>query len=265
MSVRAAFRRRFDPDERYGLRVTLLAMALLLVAVPFGWLLNQVESNGAMVRRDTALAERLHRWAQESPGAVDMLKAVTFLGSPVWLYAVALAVAGAMWKRGRPRVAVFVVVTAAAGGLLNHAVKLAVNRPRPSLIDPVATASGRSFPSGHAMSSTVVYGCVLLVLVPLVARWLRPLLAAVVAALVAGIAFSRLGLGVHYLSDVAGGVVLGLAWLALSTAAFRAWRQERAPPHGRRVLPPDAAPSPGHLPRAAKTASSASRGRSDRS
>lgn len=230
MTLATCIRRRFDPDERYGLRVTLVAAAFLMVAIPFGWLLNQVESNGALVRRDTAAAADLHRWAQESPGAVDVLKAVTFLGSPIWLYTVSLCAAALLWKRRRPRVAVFVMVTVVGGGLLNTVVKIAVNRPRPSLIDPVATASGRSFPSGHAMSSTVVYTCVVLVLLPLAARRMRPVIATLVATLVAVIGFSRLALGVHYLSDVAGGVVLGLAWLTLSTAAFRIWHQERAPP-----------------------------------
>jgi len=48
--------------------------------------------------------------------------------------------------------------------------------------------------------------------------------------LVGAIGFTRLALGVHYISDVLGGVVLGLAWLAASTAAFSTWRLERGRP-----------------------------------
>jgi undecaprenyl-diphosphatase len=48
--------------------------------------------------------------------------------------------------------------------------------------------------------------------------------------LVAAICFSRLALGVHFITDVVGGVVLGLAWLAASTAAFSIWRVERGRP-----------------------------------
>ena len=44
------------------------------------------------------------------------------------------------------------------------------------------------------------------------------------------VVFSRLALGVHYLSDVVGGIVLGLAWLAVSTATFSIWRVERGRP-----------------------------------
>ena len=228
MSLAPVFRRRLDPEERYGLRVTLLAAALVLVTVPFGWLLNQVEGNGSLVRLDTSAAKSLHGWAQESPGPIGVLKALSVLGSPVWLFAIAGVAAAVLWRLGRPRSVLFLAVTAVSGGLLNTAVKIAVNRPRPSLVDPVATADGRSFPSGHATSSTIVYGALVLVLLPLLARRWRPAAAAAVAVLVVAIGFSRLALGVHYLSDVLGGHVLGMAWLLASVAAFRLWRSERA-------------------------------------
>jgi membrane-associated phospholipid phosphatase len=98
------------------------------------------------------------------------------------------------------------------------------------LVDPVATAHGKSFPSGHAMSSTFVYGSLLLVFLPVVRRRVRPILFGLTVVLVAAIGFSRLALGVHYITDVVGGVVLGLAWLAASTAAFSTWRVERGRP-----------------------------------
>ncbi|MEA2685143.1 MAG: undecaprenyl-diphosphatase, partial [Actinomycetota bacterium] len=80
----------------------------------------------------------------------------------------------------------------------------------------------------------VVYGTLLLVFLPLIARRWRPLVIAAAAGLVLAIGFSRLALGVHYLSDVVGGIILGLAWLATSTAAFSIWRVER----GRRPVKP---------------------------
>jgi undecaprenyl-diphosphatase len=111
---------------------------------------------------------------------------------------------------------------------------VAVDRPRPSLVAPIATAHGKSFPSGHAMSSVVVYGSLLLVFFPVLTRaWRRRCLVGVVVLMLV-IGFSRLALGVHYISDVVGGYVLGLAWLAASTAAFSIWRVER----GRRPVEP---------------------------
>jgi undecaprenyl-diphosphatase len=80
------------------------------------------------------------------------------------------------------------------------------------------------------MSSTFTYGALLLVFLPAVARRYRPAIVAGAALLVAAICFSRLALGVHYISDVLGGVVLGLAWLVASTAAFSIWRVQRGRP-----------------------------------
>ncbi len=222
--------RRLDPEERYGLRLTLFAAAFLVVAIPFGLLLEQVLAGGWLVRVDTSAARYLHGWVTGSAGAVRGLKVISLLGEPILFYVIVAGASFWVWRRSGPRLALFLVVTTVLGGLLDTAVKLAVDRPRPSLVDPVATAFGKSFPSGHAMGSTIVYGALLLVFLPFLARRHRVLLVAATAVLVLAIGFSRLALGVHYISDVVGGYVLGLAWLAASTAAFSIWRVERGRP-----------------------------------
>jgi len=222
--------RRLDPEERYGLRLTLFAVAFLVVAIPFGLLLEQVMRNGRLVGVDTSAARHLHGWVRGSPDAVRGLKAVSLLGTPVLFYGVVVIAAVWVWRRHGRRLALFLAVTTALGGLLDTAVKVAVNRPRPSLVDPVATAAGKSFPSGHAMGSTVVYGALLLVFLPLIARRRRVVVVAAAGVVELAIGFSRLALGVHYISDVLGGYVLGLAWLTASAAAFSIWRVERGRP-----------------------------------
>ena len=229
-TLRQASRARLDPEARYGLRLSLFAMAFLLLAIPFGVLLRQVKTNGTLVRWDTAAARGLHGWVRRSPGLVRALEVLTFFGSPVWFYAVVGLAAAFLLVRHRRRLATFLVVTCLGGGLLDTVVKVAVNRPRPSLVDPVATAHGKSFPSGHAMSSAIGYGALLLVFLPVVAPRLRRIIVGAVAVMLAAIGFSRLALGVHYITDVLGGYVLGLAWLAASTAAFNVWRVERGRP-----------------------------------
>jgi undecaprenyl-diphosphatase len=84
------------------------------------------------------------------------------------------------------------------------------------------------------MSSLICYGAVLLVFLPLIARRWRP--AAIVATTlwVLAVGLSRLALGVHFLSDVLGGYVLGAAWLIGSVAAFEVYREDR----GRRPTKP---------------------------
>lgn len=241
--MRQTLRRRLDPAERFGLRFTLFAVAFLLVAVPFGLLLEQVVNDGTLTRFDTSAANNLHDSVRRSPLTVDVLRAVTFLGSTVWLTSVVAVATGFLLHRTRRRLAVYLVTTTAAGAVLNYAVKLAVSRPRPSLIDPVATASGKSFPSGHSMGSTVVYGALLLVFLPALGRRTRVGAVVGAAALVIAIGFTRLALGVHYITDVLGGFVLGLAWLTGTTAAFSIWRIERGRPpvEPTRGLEPEAA------------------------
>jgi undecaprenyl-diphosphatase len=226
----AGVRRRLDPDGRYGLRVTLFGLAFLLVAIPFGFLLDQVKRNGALVRLDTSAARNLHDWVRHSDRLVTDLKVLTFFGSPVWFYLIVIPAVVWVWRKGHVRLAVFLLVTTLGGGLLDTVVKEVVSRARPSLVDPVATAHGKSFPSGHAMSSTFTYGALLLVFLPVIARRYRPFAVGGAIVLVAAICFSRLALGVHFITDVVGGVVLGLAWLAASTAAFSIWRVERGRP-----------------------------------
>ncbi len=222
--------RRLDPEERYGLRLTLFALAFLVVAIPFGLLLEQVVRNGWLVRVDTSAARNLHGWVRRSPGAVRALKMISLLGEPVLFYVIVAIAALWVWRHHGTRLALFLVVTTALGGLLDTSVKLAVNRSRPSLVDPVATAMGKSFPSGHAMGSTVVYGALLLVFLPLIPRRRRLVVVMAAVMVVLAIGFSRLALGVHYISDVLGGYVLGLAWLTASAAAFSIWRVERGRP-----------------------------------
>jgi undecaprenyl-diphosphatase len=241
--VRAGVRRRLDPDERYGLRVTLFSLAFLLVAIPFGLLLDQVQRNGALAQVDTSAARHLNDWVRQSDDLVRGLKLLTLFGSPLWLWVIVIPAAVWVWRRGHARLAIFLVVTALGGGLLGTVVKEVVDRPRPSLVEPLATARGKSFPSGHAMWSTFVYGALLLTFLPVIGRRYRPLLVGGVVVLVAAIGFSRLALGVHYITDVLGGFVLGLAWLAASTAAFSTWRVEsgRPPVHAGEGLEPEAA------------------------
>jgi undecaprenyl-diphosphatase len=224
--IRGFVARRLDPAQRYGLRATLFAIAVVLVLGPFGILTREVTNDGDLTQVDLSAAKSLHEYVVESPGLVDAMEIVSFVGSPPWFYLVLGGSSVYLWFKRRRRLVAFIVVTGLLGGLVDTAVKVWVNRPRPILENPVATAPENSFPSGHTMVSTIGYGILLLVFMPLIPRKWR--VAAVIAAflLVSLIGFARLALGVHYITDVVGGFVLGLAWLAAATAAFSIWRTE---------------------------------------
>ena len=222
-----AVARRLDPAGRYGLRLTLFGLAVVLVVVPFSTLLFQVLADGPLTELDGDVADALNRFVHERDGWIGPLQAISWLGRPPVLWTVTLLGIAYSWRHGARKLAVYLAATTAGGGLVSTAIKLLVNRPRPEVDHPIVEAFGKSFPSGHALSSTVVFGAVLLAFLPVLAgRW-RHAAVAVTAVFVLAIGLSRLLLGVHFLSDVLAGHVLGLAWLAGSTAIFEIWRIER--------------------------------------
>ena len=106
------------------------------------------------------------------------------------------------------------------GGLLvQMALKTLIHRARPQYAAAYLHGHSYSFPSGHAMQSTIAYVMVVVVGSLASERWRahRPLLLAGAVALVLLIGFSRVYLGVHYPSDVVGGFAAGTAWLLAST------------------------------------------------
>lgn len=235
-------RRRLDPAQRYGLRATLFGLAITLVGVPFGLLLDQVIRRGGFIQIDTSAAIALHDAVRGHPALIQGLRWLTFVGTPQALTVVVVICSILLLMSHRYRLMAFLIATAVGGGIIDSIVKILVNRDRPNLADPLIPLHGKSFPSGHAMSSMVVYGAVLLIFIPVTSKRRRMISVFGVLALVTAIGMSRLALGVHYITDVLGGFVLGLAWLIASTAAFSIWRQERgrAPVKALRGLEPEA-------------------------
>jgi membrane-associated phospholipid phosphatase len=220
-------RRRLDPDERYGLRLTLFAIATVLVALPFAYLVLQVTRDGPLTTIDRNVARSIHDQLTGQEVQIALLKVITNLGSSLSLYVLVGIAFIYLWNRGSRRTAVYVAVTSQVGGLLSAAVKLTVGRARPGLATSIPEVLGKSFPSGHALNSTVVYGALLLAFMPLIPRRWRPWAVIGYVLLVGAIGATRIGLVVHYVSDVLAGYVLGFAWLAVATAAFSVWRTER--------------------------------------
>jgi undecaprenyl-diphosphatase len=216
------------PDARFGARAIFAGLAIALVAVPFGLLLFLVEDHWSpLARLDGGARDDMHTVAVHHATLVTALKVLSTLGSAVVYFPLFATVAAWLVWRRLPRLALFVVVTVGGSALLNALVKLVVHRARPVVSDPVAHANGLSFPSGHAQSAIVAWSVLLLVFLPALGRRWRPLAIAVAVAMVLAIGFARITLGVHFLSDVLAGYVLGAAWVAAMVAAFNAWRQER--------------------------------------
>ena len=214
-------------ERRFAGR-TLIAFAVALAAAGlFAVLLVLVRSSaGGLLRVDRSTTDTLHRFAVSQPSFTSAMRLLSAVGTTAAWAVVMLLVCAWLVYRRLFRLAVFVVVTAAGSILLNNLIKLAVSRARPHLADPVAYAAGKSFPSGHAQAAIVGYGVLVVVFLPAVPRRARGLLVLAASTMVVLIGFSRIALGVHYLSDVIGAFLIGTVWLLGMIAAFRAWRRD---------------------------------------
>ena len=226
--------RKLGPLARYELRATLLGVALVLVGIPFGLLLQQVTTDGFLTALDESAARWTNRRVQGEDGVIGAMHFISFLGKPIFLAIVVGLPALWLLRRGAHKLVIFLAVTCIGGGIVDTLVKLAVGRSRPEVDDPIVEAFGKSFPSGHSMSSLVCYGALLIVFAPLMSAGVRRAATAFVVVLVLAIGVSRLVLGVHFITDIVGGYVLGAAWLIGSVAAFETWRADR----GRRTTEP---------------------------
>jgi undecaprenyl-diphosphatase len=188
--------------------------------VCFGLLLFLVEDRWRpLLRVDEGARDDLHRYALDHGGFVTAMKAISAAGTGFVYFPLFAAIALWLARQGHRRPALFVAVALVGNSLLNGLVKHLVHRARPVLPDPVAHAHGLSFPSGHAQASVVATSVLLLVVLPRL-RTTAARVAAVVlgVAFVVAVGFSRVALGVHFVSDVLAGYALGAAWVAALVA-----------------------------------------------
>jgi membrane-associated phospholipid phosphatase/phosphoglycolate phosphatase-like HAD superfamily hydrolase len=136
-----------------------------------------------------------------------------------WLLTlIVAALLGGLWWSGRMVQAVYLGIGVAAALIVNPLLKLAFARPRPTG-NALVTTSSAAFPSGHTTTATVVATTLGVIFWP--TRWRWPMVAAAVVFSLA-MAVSRVYLGVHWPSDVVGGLTLGFT-IAMATRAFMPW------------------------------------------
>ncbi|MEU7907664.1 phosphatase PAP2 family protein [Actinoplanes sp. NPDC049118] len=206
---------------KLGLRLTTAATLAFLALVPFALLAALVAGGWTPLHHlDMTVTGALHDWALSHPGWTRATVWWTTILSPNPLRLAALILV--IWlvrRRARP-LAIWVATTMVVGGVLGALLKLLVGRIRPELLDPVASAPGLAFPSGHALNATLAAAVFVLVLLPVARGGRRWLLwgAAIAVAVLTGL--SRIVLGVHWTSDVVAGWLLGVAVVAATAAAF---------------------------------------------
>ena len=195
-----------------------VAVAFLVAvagAVAFARVTEDYLTNDPLARWDVSLA----RWLAEhrsAPG-VDVFRVVTDVGSPLGALLVAAIAAVFLIRRRSALDAALLAFVFVGAQALDLALKLAFHRARPE--HGVVHLDTYSYPSGHAMTTTAVYGAVAYLLWRgASSRRARGAIAVGIVGVVALVAASRVYLGVHYLSDVLGGIAAGATWVALAIA-----------------------------------------------
>lgn len=203
-----------------ALTLVLGLAAIALAAAGLGTLVDNVTDGDGIAVLDHPVAQFVT--AHQTPALTSAMKAVSAAAGPAGMTVCALILGlllGVAWRSWTP---VLTLAATAAGAIgLTIVFKAALGRPRPPLIHAVAAADGYGFPSAHAAAAAAVCGAAAW----LCSGWLRSSRAriaiwAAAAMLAALVGISRVYLGVHWATDVIGGWIFGILWLAVVVSAW---------------------------------------------
>ncbi len=196
-----------SPDHpRSYLTLLLLLSWLVGLFVLLDIVLGLVFSNA--VSNVDVSADNLFRELRNAP-ADELMVGLSMLGDGLVIFALGIGVVVWLFMRKAWRAGIAAAAFLLAAKLLELALKYFIARPRPvaALSDSFLATS--SFPSGHAVMSTVAFGIVAMLASQSMGRWSKAVIAAMCGLIVIAIGFSRIYLGVHWVSDVLGGFLLG--------------------------------------------------------
>lgn len=208
--------RRLLPAVGYAVAAAVPVTALALLAR---------EQVGAVIQFDKNVIAAATDITRANPGLYTALSWWQEALQPRWVYLVGTGVcAWLWWRHGLRSRAIWGFVTMMVAWNLALDLKYVVQRARPIVTDPVSSAPGYSFPSGHAANSAAAATVIVIMIWPL----LKSTEAKVVTCCIAGVivvvtALDRVFLGVHFPSDVTAGVLMGSGLALASYAGYRGW------------------------------------------
>jgi membrane-associated phospholipid phosphatase len=203
--------------------VSIGALIFLVAIWAFGDIAEGVLNDEPLVIMDTQLAVWFH--AHTTLELTRAMRVVSYLHGVLGISLGAILFAAFLIFKSDWFWLKFLVLVVPCGMLLNVLIKEVVGRARPSFRDPILVLDTYSFPSGHTTGATLFYGVLAAFLVSRIQWWpARAGVVLVALAIVILVAFSRLYLGVHYLSDVLAAFAGSVAWLAICFTALRTLR-----------------------------------------
>ena len=147
---------RFSRTGYLGLHLTIGLGLSLLALWLFAAVAEDVVTREPLTVLDLRVANLLH--AHSTPPLTTAAKVVTLLGAPVWLALIGIVVGVVLYRSRRRLLLLGWIAALLGGGILDFSLKHVFHRPRPYFSDPILSAQGWSFPSGHALGSLITYG-----------------------------------------------------------------------------------------------------------
>ena len=220
MGLRATEFRRFltdrlDAKTYLGLHLTLSLMVAAGALWVFAATFDAVLDNATLVRLDRVAVALIQQ--HTTVLGTRVFHGLTTSGSPTVMTILSIVCAVVLLARSKQTLAVTWIAAFGGGAVLEHLIKRGVGRSRPVFAAVHHANESASFPSGHAMLSTLAVGMLVYVLIVtgVVRGWARVAVVVVAFVYVVLVGVSRVYLGVHYPSDVLGGFAAGGAWLAV--------------------------------------------------
>ena len=211
-------RGRLDPATATGLALSLALGLVVVGGLIIGALAYLVRSSDNLVDTDRSVGQ----WGVDhaTSWSTDALQLVTELGGTYFVVAALIVLALVeFWRVPNRWMPVFLVTVVTGEIIVVNTIKELLDRVRPEF-NPIAETLGPSFPSGHSGLAAAFYAAAALVLARKRSPKTRALLAGGAVAIAVGVACSRVLLGVHWMSDVLGGLALGWAWFGICAIAF---------------------------------------------
>ncbi len=218
-------KKKFSAKGFLGLHLVAGILVFATMTLTLAEISEDIIKHEPLTVADAQLSTFLH--AHGSPFLTSVMFVATSFGSTVTVTCISVALGlYLLWRRRFFWFAVL-VSSVAGGALLNRLLKYAFHRPRPHFDDPILRLTSYSFPSGHTMIATVLYGALAAYLLARTPDSGRRFIIIVSASfLIALVGFSRIYLGAHYLSDVLAAMAEGLAWLSLClTVVYSVWQR----------------------------------------
>ena len=214
------------PHAYLGAHGLVGVVACIVMLWAFSFIADEMTEQSLLVRVDHLIVGWLQAHGTES--GETFFNFVSWVGSQVMTTIVVVGVIWLTLRRDWFR-AIALTLAVMGGTALNDLLKALFHRGRPEAATEFIKYESWSFPSGHSMNSLIGFGFVAyLFLERTTDRRARIAIIAATVILVGLVGFSRLYLGVHYLSDVIAGFLAGAVWLLVCIAALQFAERQRA-------------------------------------